>query len=261
MVRENSYQNKPQHGAFARLLNDSDADPKLSLSWLKKCHLDPHTESYICGAQELALFTKYHEKHILKNSNDDQCRICKKEPETIFHILGACDTLAKREYFMRHNNICKYVHHKILKYYGMDAGENWFRHDPAEVVAKNKIEIIYDQTILTTRPVGANRPDILIKDLGNKKAYIIDISCPIDINVGKKEIEKISKYGALRVETERMWGVKSEVVPVVVGGLGAVTRNLGDNLAKIPGCPDLHMCQKICLLGSKKILHDVLRRR
>ena len=149
--------------------------------------------------------------------------------------MGACDTLAKREYLVRHKNICKYVHHKILKYYGMDAGKNWFRHDPAEVVAKNKIEIIYDQTILTTRPVGANRPDILIKDLGNKKAYIIDISCPIDINVGKKEIEKISKYGALRVETERMWGVKSQVVPVVVGGLGAVTRNLGDNLAKIPG--------------------------
>ena len=141
-VRENSYQNKPQHGAFTHLLNDSDADLKMSLSWLKKCHLDPHTESYICGAQELALFTKYHEKHILKNSNDDQCRICKREPETIFHILGACDTLAKREYFMRHNNICKYVHHKILKYYGMDAGENWFRHDPAEVVAKNRIEIL-----------------------------------------------------------------------------------------------------------------------
>ena len=100
----------------------------------------------------------------------------------------------------------------------------------------------------------------MIKDLANKKAYIIDISCPIDINVGKKEAEKISKYGALRAETERMWGVKAEIIPVIVGGLGAVTRNLGDNLAKIPGSPDLHMCQKICLLGSKRILQDVLRR-
>ena len=259
-AREQSYLDKPQHGAFIRLLKESDADLKLSMAWLKCCYLDPNTESYICGAQELALFTKYHEKHILKNTNDDLCRVCKKDPETIFHILGACDALAKREYFTRHNNICKYVHYKVLKSYNIDVGDNWYMHNPAEVVTKNKIEVIYDQTILTTRPVGANRPDILIKDLENKKAYIIDISCPIDTNVGKKENEKISKYGALSAEAERMWGVKAQVIPVIVGGLGAVTKNLGDNLAKIPGAPDSYMCQKICLLGSKKILHDVLRR-
>ena len=180
--------------------------------------MDPHTESYICGAQELALFTKYHEKHILKNSNDDICRMCKKDPETVFHILGACDTLAKREYFTRHNNICRYIHYKVLKHFGMDVGENWFTHNPTEVTIYKKIEVVYDQIILTTRPVGANRPDILIKDLSNKKTYIIDVSCPIDINVGKKEMEKISRYGALRAEAERMWGAKAEVIPVVVGG-------------------------------------------
>ena len=100
----------------------------------------------------------------------------------------------------------------------------------------------------------------MIKNLGSKKAYIIDISCPIDTNVGKKENEKIGKYGSLRVEAERMWGVKAEVIPVVVGGLGAVTKKLGDYLARIPGTPDVYMCQKICLLGSKKILQDVLKR-
>ena len=259
-AREQSYRDKPQHGAFVRLLEESDADLKLSMAWLKNCYLDPHTESYICAAQELALFTRYHEKHILKNSNDDRCRICKKDPETIFHILGACDALAKREYFTRHNNICKYVHYKILKHYHIEVGENWFKHNPPEVVTSTKVEIIYDQIILTTRPVGANRPDILIKDLGNKKAYIIDISCPVDTNMGKKETEKLAKYGSLSVEAERMWGLKAEVIPVIVGGLGAVTRNLGNNLAKIPGTPDAFMCQKISLLGSKKILHDVLRR-
>ena len=170
--------------------------------------------------------------------------------------MGTCDTSAKR-----HNNICRYIHYKVLKHFGMDIVENWFTHNPAEVTIYKKIEVVYDQTIPTTRPVGANRPDILIKDLSNKKTYIIDVSCPIDINVGKKEMEKISKYGALKVEAERMWGSKAEVIPVVVGGLGAVTKNLGDNLAKIPGSPDVYMCQKICLLGSKKILQDVLRRR
>ena len=125
----------------------------------------------------------------------------------------------------------------------------------------DKCEIVYDQTIVTTRPVGANRPDIIVKDKIHKKAIIIDVSCPIDMNVGKKENEKISKYGPLRVELEKMWGTNTEVIPVVVGGLGAVTKNLSDGLTKIPGCPNQFMCQKICLLGSKRILQDVLKRR
>ena len=56
-------------------------------------------------------------------------------------------------------------------------------------------------------------------------------------------------------------GYGAEVIPIIMGGLGAVTKNLGDKLAKIPGHPDRFMCQKICLLGSKNILQDVLKRR
>ena len=89
----------------------------------------------------------------------------------------------------------------------------------------------------------------------------MDISCPVDTNARKKEREKISKYGPLRVELERMWGLNAEIIPIVIGGLGAITKNLKDGLTKIPGCPDQFMCQKICLLGSKRILQDVLKRR
>ena len=228
---------------------------------MKKCFLDAHTESYICTAQELALITRYHEKHILKNGNDDKCRMCRKDPERIFHILGACDVLAKREYFTRHNDICKYLHYKILDHYKMEVGRNWYMHCPPDVVIGKDVEVIYDQVILTTRPIGANRPDIIIKDKAKKKTFVIDVACPVDTNVGKKESEKISKYGALRVELERMWGTDAEVIPVIVGGLGAITHNFNNFLGKIPGTPDPHMCQKIGLLGSKRILADVLKRR
>ena len=259
--RSHSYLAKPQHSAFTHILQESDADMKQSMAWLKRCHLSPHTESYICGAQEMALITKFHEKHILKNSEDDRCRMCKKDPESIFHILGACDVLAKREYFTRHNNICRYIHYKILQHFGLQVGENWFLHNPPEVTVSDKCEIVYDQTIVTARPVGANKPDIIVKDKMDKKTLIIDVSCPVDMNVGKKENEKISKYGPLRVELEKMWGTKAEIIPVVIGGLGAVTKNLSDRLTKIPGYPDQFMCQKICLLGSTRILQDVLKRR
>ena len=94
-----------------------------------------------------------------------------------------------------------------------------------------------------------------------KKAYIIDISCPCDTNVVKKENEKIAKYQGLRAELQKMWKVECVVIPVDVGGLGAVSRQAADYMSKIPGNPDLLMCQKITLLGSKKILLDVLGRK
>ena len=97
--------------------------------------------------------------------------------------------------------------------------------------------------------------------MNNNKAFIIDISCPVDVNVEKKEAEKVTKYMGLSAELNRMWGVSTEIIPVVVGGLGTVTNNIGDYLSKIPGVPDLFMCQKICLLGSSRILRDVLKRR
>ena len=86
ITREHSYMNKPQLGAYVQLLEESDADLKMSMTWLKKCYLDPHTESYICGAQELALITRYHEKHILKNGDDDRCVKNMGKPYSIFWV-------------------------------------------------------------------------------------------------------------------------------------------------------------------------------
>ena len=79
--------------------------------------------------------------------------------------------------------------------------------------------------------------------------------------LGRRRMEKISKYGHLQVEPEKIWGTNADIIPVVIGGLGAVTKNLTDRLTKIPGCPDQFICQKICLLGSTRILQDVLKRR
>ena len=164
--RVTSWKMKPQHGAFFRKIESvAGIDVKSSVAWLSVCHLAPHSESYVLAAQEMALFTKYHEKNILKSREDDWCRVCKVQPETISHILFGCDTLAKREYFNRHNNVCKYIHHTILKFFEIPCAENWFVHTPKEVIIQSNVEIIYDQVICSSRPIGANRPDLIVKDL------------------------------------------------------------------------------------------------
>ena len=98
-----------------------------------------------------------------------------------------------------------------MNHYLVKTGDNWFRHEPADVVLNDKCEIIYDQVIATIGPVGANCPDIIVKDKITKKALIIDVSCPVDTNIGKKEREKMGKYAGLKVELQRMWGMDTEI--------------------------------------------------
>ena len=81
-----------------------------------------------------------------------------------------------------------------------------------------------------------------------KKAYIIDVTCQCDINIYKAEATKVAKYMGLKGQLQKMWG------------FDCVTRILKDYLAMIPGHPNITMCQKVTLLGSKKILVDVLSR-
>ena len=56
---------------------------------------------------------------------------------------------------------------------------------------------------------------------------IIEIVIPGDKTLGEKELEKITKYQDLKGEIIRMWAlIKVEVLPVVVGALGTVSRRL-----------------------------------
>lgn len=54
------------------------------------------------------------------------------------------------------------------------------------------------------------------------------------MNIKKKEHEKLEKYHGLKEEVEKMWNVKARVVPLVIGGLGAVTPRLGERFQQNP---------------------------
>ena len=260
--RITSWQEKPQHGAYSRQLIEINADIKESYGWLNKCFLDPFSEGYIMAAQEMALFTKCHERYILKTHNNSTCRVCRihGNDETIYHILAGCDSLAKREYFTRHNAVCKYLHYIVSIAYGIPTGKSWSSHLPKEVISCKSVDLLYDQVIRTDLEVGANRPDLVIKDKVGKKTYILDVTCPCDLNIYKAEATKVAKYIGLKGQLQKMWGFDCTIIPIVIGGLGAVTHNLKDYLAMIPGNPSITICQKITLLGSKNILMDVLSR-
>ena len=95
----------------------------------------------------------------------------------------------------------------------------------------------------------ASRPGLILVDKKAKSCVIIDVAIPGDGRIREKEIEKIEKYQNLKRELKRLWSLKKvEVVPVVVGALGCISR----------GFRECWKVQKSVLLGTGRILKKVL---
>ena len=71
-------------------------------------------------------------------------------------------------------------------------------------------------------------------------------------------IEKLSKYKELEIEISRIWGLKIEIVPVVIEALGLLKTGLGKYVEKIPMNINIKELPKISLLGTAHILQKVL---
>jgi hypothetical protein len=55
---------------------------------------------------------------------------------------------------------------------------------------------------------------------------LINVAIPGDRNVIQKEAENILKYKNLAVEIQRMWNVKTRVIPVIIGATGTISKSL-----------------------------------
>ena len=61
------------------------------------------------------------------------------------------------------------------------------------------------------------------------------MAVPVDMRVACKEKEKVQKYRDLDREIQKLWKVRAEVIPAVVGALGTIPRSLENHLEEI-GC-------------------------
>ena len=87
---------------------------------------------------------------------------------------------------------------------------------------------------------------------------LIDVAISGDINVIKKEAEKILKYKDLTIEMQRMWNVKTKVIPVIIGATGTISKSFRKYVSNIPGKHEVKELQKTALLGTAHVLRKVL---
>ena len=118
---------------------------------------------------------------------------------------------------------------------------------------------LWDFNIQCDHEIEHRRPDLIIVDKEKETSCIIDIVVPVDNRVGKMELEKILKYQDLKMGLSRMLTLNQvEVIPIVVGALGTVSKRLGGFLEKIGTVIPIEMLQKIVLLGTARIIKRVM---
>lgn len=123
---------------------------------------------------------------------------------------------------------------------------------------KKGATVLWDFPIQTDRTIKVNRPYITIKDLEEKTCKLLDFTFPLDINISAKQFEKLSNYKNLQMEIERMWQLKTSVIPIVVGALVLVKRGTAKHLKKILGKQNLAEMQKILLTSTEHIKKSVI---
>ena len=87
---------------------------------------------------------------------------------------------------------------------------------------------------------------------------LIDVAISEDRNVIKKEAEKILKYKDLTIEIQRMWNVKTRVIPVIIGATGTISKSFRKYISNIPGNHGVKELQKTAILDTAHILRKVL---
>ena len=150
-------------------------------------------------------FSQIYWKHVFNVEDDDTCRICHVEKETIHHILSGCDGLSPTKYLKRHDNVCKYIHvfllleHEFIKKY-----IPWYKHQLTQVSENNSTKILWNFSIQTDHEVTNNKPDIIVVDKINKTANLIEVAVPNDYNISNKRLQKIRAYTNLSGEIKTL---------------------------------------------------------
>jgi hypothetical protein len=87
---------------------------------------------------------------------------------------------------------------------------------------------------------------------------LIDVAISVDRNVIKKEAARILEYKDLTIEIQRMWNVKTRVIPVVIGAAGTISKSFRIYESNIPGNHEVRELQKTAILGTAHIIRKVL---
>ena len=218
---------KTIHGQFFNQCREEGWDEPGSHLWLRIGKLSSVSEGVIFAAQDGVIFTKAYQARVLKRQVEQDCRVCGKHPETLGHVLSACEKSQWTLYKARHDRILYQLVLVLSEGYKIPIPESmrwtltgW---SGTGVLEANGVKLKVDLSIPTDRALTERRPDLIAFFSESRRIVIFEVACAWDPLVREREEEKRSKYQELAADMAvQNPGWKVSVVPVVVGVLGSM---------------------------------------
>ena len=98
----------------------------------------------------------------------------------------------------------------------------------------------------------------MVRDKKEGTCLVIDKSIPAKRKTSLKTMEKLTKYKDLEIEIEKMWGMKTATVTVVIEAFGLVKKGTESYVGKISDNIRVRELQKTVLIGIAHLLRRTL---
>ena len=266
------YSSKVMHGYFNRTIEkDENLDQNSSKSWTKNRKLTSHFEGYISAIQEQEIPTKYLINKRARDSGkeppcNNKCRLCKTNVEDVIHVISGCKFMSARYYLpMRHDMIAKSLYKEIIRknHPEIETPEEINEQEYIQKIGNN--EYWWNLSINTAQKVQHNKPDLVIWNKNTKTCDVIEFSCPADINVSRKEEEKISTYIPFVRNLQIMHpNYHYRITPIIVGAHGSISKSLHEYVCQLgfnnfESKRIINKLQSISATGTAKICKSFLK--
>ena len=122
------------------------------------------------------------------SNGNANCRLCKKEKESIQRVTASCPKLSTSMYLpVRHDKVAKVIYDTII---------DWKNQKKCIVgiYSKGNKETWWEKKITTIPPLKHNKPDNLYWNKHENTCFIIDIAVGLDVNITKNINLKHSNY-------------------------------------------------------------------
>ena len=127
-------------------------------------------------------------------------------------------------------------------------------HNPESVPENLKREILWDFEIQTDPLISARRPDLVTVNKNKRTCRIEDSAASADRRLKLKVSKKRDKYLDLARELKKLQNMKVTVIPIVIGELGIVTKELIKELEDVEIRGRGESIQTTALLRSARII-------
>ena len=237
-TKSQKFTEKQMHGYLFKKVKEQDQIYK-STSWTTDKYITSHFEGYAFAIHEQEINTKdlQYRRDIKSGKTpwqNNKCRLCNYCVEDITHVISSCSKMSSRYYLpLRHDVIAKTVYNEILRKENPDR-KKLINNETEFITTVNDKELWWNVAVKTSSKVPHNRPDIIVWDMTKKLCYIIEFSCPADINIVNKVSEKENIYGPLIRNMQMMYENYSFMfIPIIVGALGHVPKCIFINIENL----------------------------